>query len=233
MTVTMVGVATGLHQTKPRPGLPGRRRGPGWAAVTLAVLAVTACRPSGIPDTIGPIDVGAEPRQEAMADPDVVRFASNGIEWTVTPLARYLLAGVVVGRENYHFGWNATLSPCDVAMVWGELARGDLFERLRWSQSGRWYFWSPRRGFAHDNAFVARHSSNTHIIPANRNVGRAVHLLGPGDIAELTGELVRVEGRKNGRTMVWTSSLSREDTGDGSCELLYVRRVRYDGTIYQ
>jgi hypothetical protein len=44
---------------------------------------------------------------------------------------------------------------------------------------------------------------------------------------------VRVEGRKNGRTMVWTSSLSREDTGDGSCELLYLRRVRYDGTIYQ
>jgi hypothetical protein len=233
MTLTMVGVTTGFKATKPRPWLPRGWRGPGRAAVALAVLVVVACRPSGTPDTIGPIDVGAEPRQEAVAVPEAMRFARDGVEWTMTPLARYVLAGVVVGRENYHFGWNATLSPCDLAMVWGELARSDLFERLRWSQSGRWYFWSPRRGFAHDNAFVARHSSNTHIIPANRNVERAVRLLGPGDMAELTGELVRIEGHKDGRTMVWTSSLSREDSGDGSCELLYLRRVRYDGTIYQ
>jgi hypothetical protein len=211
----------------------GRRRPSGAVAAVLAVIVVAACRPVGAPDTGGAIEVGAEPRQEAVVDPEPMQFDRDGIAWTITPLARYVLAGVVVGRENYHFGWNASLSPCDVAMVWGELARGDLFERLSWSQSGRWYFWSPRRGFPHDNAFVARHSSNAHVIPANRNLERAVRLLGSGDIAELAGDLVRVEGRKDGRTLVWVSSLTREDTGDGSCELLYLRRVRCDGTIYQ
>ena len=80
---------------------------------------------------------------------------------------------------------------------------------------------------------MVRHSSNTHVIPADRNLERAVRLLGSGDIAELAGELVRVEGRKDGRTLVWVSSLTREDTGDGSCELLYLCRFRYDGITYQ
>ena len=82
-------------------------------------------------------------------------------------------------------------------------------------------------------ATVVRSSSNTHIVPANGVVARAARRLAPGDVAELAGELVRIEGRNGGETVTWRSSLSREDTGDGSCELLYLRRLRVAGKVYE
>ena len=51
--------------------------------------------------------------------------------------------------------------------------------------------------------------------------GIAVHR--PGERIALAGQLVRVDG-DNGFN--WTSSLSREDTGAGACELVWVEQLK-------
>jgi hypothetical protein len=51
-------------------------------------------------------------------------------------------------------------------------------------------------------------------------------------VAELSGELIRIEGHQGGEIVTWRSSLSREDSGDGSCELLYLRRLRVNGKVF-
>jgi hypothetical protein len=211
----------------------------GWSAVS-AVAAMTlvslasACGAHRTGTSAEIIDVESGPRQAAIASPEPIHLAKRGWDWTITPLARYVLAGVVLGRENYYLGWNAVLSPCDVAMAWGELVDDRSYRDLSVWQSNRWYFWRLPSNFAHDNAFVTQRSSNTHVVPADDNLARAARSLSEGDVAELSGELVRIDGRKGPSTVHWVSSLSRGDKGDGSCELLYLRRLRLlGGAVYE
>jgi hypothetical protein len=197
------------------------------------ILAVTACGPRPASESSAPIDLSRAPEQTPLADPEPFHVAAGGYQFVITPLARYVLRGVVVSEESYHFGWNAELSPCDVAVAWGELAAGDAWRRLQWSQDGRWYFWRWHGSRPFSDAFVVGRSSNTHIVPATSALERAARSLSPGDIAEMTGELVAIDGRKGAERVWWKSSLSRTDTGDGSCELLYLQRLRVNGKIYE
>jgi hypothetical protein len=199
----------------------------------LALVAAAGCggRPTG--EDPSPIDASTTPEQSRLEDPTPVKVSASGWDFVLTPTARYVLRGVVVSRERYSSGWNGSLSPCDVAMVWGELAAGENWRKLEWSQGYRWYTWRWRGQAPFSKEVTASNSSNTHIVPATRNVGRAACSLSEGDLAELSGELIRIDGRKGDQRARWVSSLSREDTGDGSCELLYLRRLRVNGKVYE
>ncbi len=212
-------------------GTAGPCPAPILAAAILATSLACGPVPSGYDPT--PISPAEDPVQERIEHPRNLQFSKGGYDFVLTPLARYTLRGVVVGRENYYSGWNSLLAPCDVAVAWGELLQGDLYRRLDWSQSNRWYYWEHGDDFPRDERFVARYSSNTHLIPADENLTRAARSLGAGDLVELSGELVKVDGRKGDFTCWWTSSTSREDTGDGSCEVLYLRRLRVEDKVYE
>ncbi len=204
------------------------------ACVAGALLLVSVgCGPRPIAEDTSPIDVSQPPEQTAVDNADPIRLEADGYEFVITPLAHYVLRGVVVSSESYRTGWNSNLSPCDVAVVWGELAADDAWQKLAWSQSGRWYDWRWHGQQPFTNEEVVRSSSNTHVVPASSDLASAARSLTPGDIAELGGELVRIDGRKGQGKVWWKSSLSRTDTGDGSCELLYLRRLRVNGKVYE
>jgi hypothetical protein len=204
-----------------------------FAFATAALLLAVGCGPRPTGEDASPVDVSLPPEQTAIADPEPIRLDAAGYEFTLTPLAHYVLRGVVVSREKYRLGWNAALAPCDVAMVWGELAADDGWRKLTWSQSGRWYYWRWRGTQPFTNTMVAQNSSNTHVVPASANLARAARSLDPGEIAELDGDLVRIDGHRGQEKVWWVSSLSRNDTRDGSCEILYLRRLRVDGKVYE
>jgi hypothetical protein len=204
------------------------------ACVAVALLlASVGCGPRPTSEDASPIDVSQPPEQTAVDNAEPIRLEAGGFEFVITPLARYVLRGIVVSRESYRVGWNAELSPCDVSVVWGELAAGDAWRTLAWSQGGRWYFWKWHGEQPFANELIVRNSSNTHVVPASPNLASAARTLTAGDIAELAGELVRIDGRKGQEKVWWKSSLSRTDTGDGSCELLYLRRLRVNGKVYE
>ena len=211
----------------------GRARVPSWWAAAALLAPAAACGPSPTGVDIAPIDVSLPPEQTAVESPEPIRVSDGGWEFTITPLAAYVLRGVVLSREDYAWGWNGRLAPCDVAMAWGDLARDDGWRRLEWSQSGRWYFWRWSGAPPFPSATVVRNSSNTHVVPADPNLRRAARSLAEGDVAELSGALVRIEGRNGAERVEWRSSLSRVDSGDGSCELLYLRKLRVDGKVYE
>jgi hypothetical protein len=66
-------------------------------------------------------------------------------------------------------------------------------------------------------------SSNMHMIPADDGIMDGLIGLRPGEVIELAGYLV---GIQEGGQWTWVSSLSRTDTGDGACEVVWVSRLR-------
>jgi hypothetical protein len=69
---------------------------------------------------------------------------------------------------------------------------------------------------------VTSHSANTHLIPANDAVRAALKRLRSGEVVHLSGELV--DGKRSDGAWIKTS-LTRVDSGPGSCEVLLVKEV--------
>ncbi len=223
------GIWTGGRSSKLRV----RRAGLFLIVLVTAVAFLLSCRtPSSFNDPT-PIDITAPPNMKEAPSPEVLQVAKKGYTFTIRLKAAYVVRGIVVSREEYGWDWNALLSPMDVALCWGNLARGDLYKKLAWSQNGRWYFWQPGDHFPYNNEFIARHSSNSHIIPATSNLARALKTLQKGDHVEMTGHLVDVDGRKDAETYRWHSSMSPSDRGEGSCEIIYVERLKRSTKVFE
>jgi hypothetical protein len=149
------------------------------------------------------------------------------------PLAEYKISGVVVGTETYSSDWDGQISPVDLAIVWGKLTEPENGKSITYSQGNRWYHYKRKEGSPVDNSYIISHSSNNHIIPADENICRAVKTIRRKDRVVLKGFLVNLRGTAKGRTVSWNTSLSRTDTGNGSCELFYVSYVRIETRVYE
>lgn len=142
---------------------------------------------------------------------------------TFIPLAGFSLQARVLSRENYRMGHEAEFSQVDLALGWGPMAEPGIAGKLNVSQSGRAYRYSwGNKGPPIAQNEIISHSANMHMVPASGSVANSLDDVSNGDIIELQGWLIRIE-RKDGWR--WQSSLTRDDSGDGACELVYVCSV--------
>ena len=135
------------------------------------------------------------------------------------PLAEFSLTARVLSREDYSFDAEADISPTDLALGWGRMSDSTVLRDIRISQARRFYHWQVK-AFPIPRREIETHSANMHMIPANPLVARELKRVREGDIVTLSGFLVEA-GKADGQR--WRSSLTREDTGDGACELVYVQ----------
>jgi hypothetical protein len=179
------------------------------------------------------IDTSRDPIQTSYkSDGPIIREIKNG-HFTITPVEEYKISGVVVSKETYSSGWDGEISPVDLAVVWGKLAEPEYDRYVTYSQSNRWYFYKYKQESPFDSSYIVSHSANNHIIPANENIHEAVKTIGRKDKVVLEGFLVNIKGTYKGQPVTWNTSLSRKDTGNGSCELFYVTKVRIDTKVYE
>ncbi|MCW7753402.1 hypothetical protein OOT00_05305 [Desulfobotulus sp. H1] len=138
--------------------------------------------------------------------------------YTLTPLAHMELRARVLSTKRYATGREAELSPLDMALGWGRMSDSSVLDKIRISQSGRWYRWKTDH-FPIPRREMETHSSNMHLIPADERVEASMLAVRKDDIIQIRGFLVRADAADGWR---WISSLTREDTGQGACELIFV-----------
>jgi hypothetical protein len=146
--------------------------------------------------------------------------------------ARYSITGQLVSKNRYVNGFMSDLSPWDYALAWGQT--DTYIDQLRFQQMVRFCLFEPKKGAVVDFNYVNSHISNNHLIPATKNIRRALALAKKGDIVKLDGYLVNVEAGKNGQTVAgWNTSTTRTDTGNGACEIIYVTRLRIGDRVFE
>jgi hypothetical protein len=189
-----------------------------WAALALLVLwgahGWWQHRPLHPP---AGVLAAAAPEQENLDDGAVLQRGDT----TLHTRAHFALTARVLSREDYHFDGGSSLAPMDLAMGWGRMSDTAVLSNIDISQSGRFYYWHvdafpiPRRE-------IETSSANMHLIPADAGVRRAMERVHPGEVIHLEGFLVDAS-RPDG--WQWHTSLTREDTGNGACELIYVESL--------
>lgn len=179
------------------------------------------------------IDLRKDPIQTSLEGQNKIYLNRNGVKVELIPLAKYSISAKVKSKENYYVGWGSKISPEDFALAWGNLNDIGIDKFISYSQNNRWYYFRYNEDCPVDEAYISKHSSNNHIIPADDNVLKAVKKVKKGDTVKLQGYLVNVEYQHNGEILSWNSSVSREDTGDGACEVFYVNEVRIGNRVYK
>jgi len=181
----------------------------------------------------GKINPTRDPLQTlSRSDRPIVKEVKDGM-FTLTPVAEYNISGVVVSKKRYKEGWEGEISPIDLAIVWGKLAEPGYERDITFWQSQRWYFFKYGERSRLDHSTIATHSGNHHMIPATLNVRKALLSIQKNDPVVLEGFLVNLKGTYKKKAVFWNTSLSRDDTGQNSCELFYVSRVRIDTKVYE
>jgi len=167
--------------------------------------------------------VHRDPGEIAAADPlqsalDAPLTMTHG-DFQVIGQARFNAEVRVLARERYRLGPLADVSPLDIAVGWGPMSDSAVLEQLDIWQSGRFYFWHYDDAPPVDRRIIESHSANWHLVPANDVVWRKLNRLRVGDLVTLEGMLVNLDNPEVG-TM--TTSLRRDDSGAGACEIIYV-----------
>ncbi len=165
--------------------------------------------------SIGPV---ANQNIQESTDAQAIQWA----DYVIEPVARYEIRAKVLSTERYRFGREADLSPVDFALGWGPMSDNTVTEKLNITQSNRWYYYSWSDSPPIDPAIIVRSSANTHLVPADDNVRDILLNVRSGEIVKLKGYLINI---KHPDGWSWRSSLTREDSGAGSCELMWVKEI--------
>ena len=144
-------------------------------------------------------------------------------QFTIENLSAFEGEFRVLSREDYSMGREAEISPVDFALGWGRMAEPQIYKQLSIRQSNRWYYWRYENTPPIDVREIETHSANMHMIPANKDIAKQLSKVQKDDLIYLKGHLVEVRAQDG---WIWRSSLTREDTGNGACELFLIEDIR-------
>lgn len=137
---------------------------------------------------------------------------------TLHPLAGFSVDARVLSRENYVWGLEAKLSPTDLLLGWQRMSEDTFVSKFSFSQARRYGYYEWRGASPLPEDEIIRSVSNMHIIPHDASVARELRRVKKGERVRIDGWLVLAATLDGFR---WHSSLSREDVGNGACEIVY------------
>jgi len=176
-------------------------------------------------------ELRAEPVQTPVADPPF-RTMVDGVEYDIRPRYAYDIAGLAVSLhrsdsfwDTAHEEWDDHINVMDLCVVWGRNATSGVYRDVHFSNSQFTCDMSTRSS-AVWAAFDITKVSNNHLLADRPGLARELKRIHVGDQVRLRGYLVDysvVHGGVAARPRV--SSETRDDTGNGACEIIYVTSV--------
>jgi hypothetical protein len=97
-----------------------------------------------------------------------------------------------------------------------------VLDRVSISQSMRFYWFEYKQPPPITKEEIISHSTNIHIIPSSAAIAAKCTSVRTGALIHLDGDLL--EATAPGYS-AWRSSLSRTDTGNGACELIWLKEI--------
>jgi len=138
----------------------------------------------------------------------------------VTALASFRVRARVLLTEHYWWGNDAAVSPVDLTLGWRLMSNQEVLDGLHLYRMRRAYAWTARNNrLPAAGEEINSHAANMHMVPATEELAGRLRSIHRGDLVDIRGYLIEIKFPNGG---VWRSSLSRTDSGNGACELVWV-----------
>jgi hypothetical protein len=166
----------------------------------------------------------AMPIQVDIKEKDRIILEGSEGKVELIPRAEYSLTGVVKSKKKYS-DYTSQISEYDLAMAWGDLNKDEIDSGISYSQNGRWYYYKYSPDISVNADYISKNSANVHIIHKDKDILKKIESLKEEDYIKLEGYLVDVDFKNPNNTSLWETSETRNDTGNGACEIMYVENV--------
>jgi hypothetical protein len=171
-------------------------------------------------------DIQNEPVQSSTEE-KIFSFDYKGATYLVEPVAEYELWGLVVSHNDIHafsdiYHDETSVDIKDICVIWGKNATNRAFTEVEfWSEP-----WTCYTRWKHGQAqgFSQRDLSNNHLLSDSAKVRETIYSMAVGDQIYLKGLLVNYT--EPGGLYPRNSSTTREDTGNGACEVFFVEEAK-------
>lgn len=180
-----------------------------------------------------PVTLGEEPFQEALPEPLPIQVHRDGRTFFLLQTHRFAVSGHVLSATEYDLAWTNDFFDVDLGLAWGDQV-DRLLDQYDFRQNARWLFWQADRPIDEaERRYVTTHVGNLHLIPAEGRptVDRALRWARKGDRVRIEGTLVTIQDA--GTNELARSSTTRDDTGGGACEIVYVTRFQNGDTVWE
>ncbi len=206
-------------------------RAAAWIAVAAVVMAAGLWADDELPPPERLVEaVRAEPQQTPPSSAAAFQAHAGGVDYKVRPRADYDITGLVVSLHDTRAWWDWMhaladdhLNVVDLCLVWGANAASGAYRAMSFSSGQFVCYFSGKDAklFSHDNV---RAISNNHLLTDAASVARLLRSARIGDQVRIRGQLVEYS-HDHGFKFTRGTSLTREDTGDGACETIFVQAV--------
>ena len=146
----------------------------------------------------------------------------------VTPRYRYEITGLVVSRHHsdslmdfYHRQTGDYFNVCDLALTWGLNTKTGIYEKGKF-RSSDFTAWVDYEDSLDWYSFRMNEFSNNHLITEDPDLRATLKSVGVGDQIRISGLLAEYFSPPDYQR---GTSTSRDDTGGGACETIYVKNV--------
>lgn len=168
-----------------------------------------------------------EPPLQTETDLDSFLIEAKELKYTIHPKFDYELYGVVVSYSNadgftniwHHKRWRDFINVRDLCVIWGKNVESGVYKRMKFD-SDSWTCWAYWPDQETRTLFTMNALSNNHIVSDDDKVKAALMQAEPGDLIRLKGVLAEYVNHTGGYTR--GTSTTRDDTGQGACETIYV-----------
>ena len=141
----------------------------------------------------------------------------------ITPLASFRVRARVLLTDHYWWGREASVSPVDLTLGWRLMSNQEILDGLSIYSMHRAYAWMPRnRDLPASAAEISAQSANMHMVPATPEIADRLRAVNRGGLVDLRGYLIEIAFPDGG---IWRSSMTRTDTGNGACEVVWVEQL--------
>ncbi|MFK7840252.1 MAG: hypothetical protein AB8B83_07970 [Bdellovibrionales bacterium] len=160
-----------------------------------------------------------KPVQKRLIPAKNIQFKGAQLSFT----HEFEVKALVLSTMHYGSGHESRYSRVDLALGWGAMSNPNVLRSIQISQSNRFYYFSyqSRPPVAHH--VIARSSANMHMVAANQGIENKLKSVKNGDVVHIRGFLTKIKTENGWR---WKSSTTRNDTGAGACELVYVNDIK-------
>jgi hypothetical protein len=179
--------------------------------------------------------VSSPPVQVEVSNREPITFIKDGYSYSLEPLYEYTLSGLVVSQLKYDRWFSLSRTDKafvkDLCVIWGDNLQTKSYQDRSFRVKQDFRFCMYQHSGKLD--FRGRELSNNHLIVSNPMIERVIKEIRTGDQIVIKGYLVNVDARALGKTeryeaknITWQTSVTREDSGAGACEVIYVTDAR-------
>ncbi len=199
-----------------------------WMGWTIALALVGLVWKASLPGPLFPLSSVPRPAGQIIApDPPIQRMLDDAPkldyqDLVLQPLAEFEFDARLISLAWYSRGAEASYSPVDLGIAWGRMSDSAHLDALEWRHGNRFLNYRYATVPPIPQRELDSSIANLHVLPSSPALLRQIEALRPGQRIIGRGLLVAAK-RADG--WHWTSSLTRDDTGAGACELIWLTEI--------